>query len=71
MSSHHVSWFLEHSNEYTVLKWPHQSANLNPIEYIWDVMEWESYEPTNLQQLCDSIMSRWTKIFRGMFSAPC
>ncbi len=58
-------WFLEHDNEFTLLKWPPQSPDLNPIEHLWDVVEREipimDVQPTNLQQLCDAIMSIWTK----------
>ncbi len=64
-------WFLEHDNEFTLLKWPPQSPDLNPIEYLWDVVEREilimDVQPTNLQQLCDAIMSIWTKISEECF----
>ncbi len=60
-------WFLEHDNEFTLFKWPPQSPDLNPIEHLWDVVEREIHimdvQPTNLQQLCDAIMSIWTKIY--------
>ncbi len=60
-------WFLEHDNEFTLLKCPPQSPDLNPIEHLWDVMEREIHimdvQPTNLQQLRDAIMIIWSKIF--------
>ncbi len=64
-------WFLEHDNEFTLLKWPPQSPDLNPIEHLWDVVEREIHimdeHPTNLQQLCDAIMTIWTKISEECF----
>ncbi len=57
-------WFLEHDNEFT-FKWSPQSPDLNPIEHLLDVVEWEIrimyLQPTN-HQLRDAIMSIWTKI---------
>ncbi len=48
-------WFLEHDNEFTLLKWPPQSPDLNPIELLCDVMEREIHimdvQTTNLQQV--------------------
>ncbi len=55
----------------TLLKWPPQSPDLNLIEHLWDVVEREIHimnvQPTNLQQLCDAIMSIWTKISEECF----
>ncbi len=57
-------WFLEHDNEFTLLKCPPQSPDLNTIEHLWDVVEWEicilDVQPSNLQQLRDALMSIWT-----------
>ncbi len=64
-------WFLEHDDEFTLLKWPPQSPDLNPIEHLWDVEEREIHimdvQTTNLQQLCDAIMTIWTKISEQCF----
>ncbi len=64
-------WFLEHDNEFTLLKWPPQSPDLNPIEHLWDVVEREIHimdvQTTNLQQLCDAIMTIWNKISEECF----
>ncbi len=63
-------WFLEHDNEFTLLKWPPQSSDLNPIEHLLDVVEWEIHimdvQPRN-QQLYDAIMSIWTNISEECF----
>ncbi len=50
---------------------PPQSPDLNPIEQLWDVVKREilimDVQPTDLQQLCDAIMSIWTKISEEYF----
>ncbi len=64
-------WFLEHDNEFTLLKCSPQSPDLNPIEHLWDVVEREIHimdvQPTNLQKLRDAIISIWTKISEECF----
>ncbi len=64
-------WFLEHENEFTLLKWPPQSLDLNPIEHLWDVVEREIHimdvQLKYLQQLREAIMSIWTKISEECF----
>ena len=65
------NWFLEHDNEFPVLRWPPQSPELNPIEHLWDVVKREiriiDVQPTHLQQLPDAVMSIWTKISEECF----
>ncbi len=62
-------WFLEHDNEFTLLKWPPQSPDLNLTEHLWDVVEREIHimdvQPTNLQQLRENCENLW-----GMFPTP-
>lgn len=75
MSCHkaHVisNWIIVYDYEFTVLKQPPQSTDLNPIEHLWDVVERDiritDVQPINLQQLCDAIMSIWTNISEECF----
>lgn len=53
----------EHVNEFGLLQQPPQLPDLNPIEHLWDVVERGirsmNVHLTNLQKLCDAIMSTW------------
>ncbi len=59
-------WFLEHDNEFTLLKWPPQSPDLNPIEPLWDLVEREIHimdvQTTNLQH-CVMLSCQFLRIF--------
>ncbi|KAK3522147.1 hypothetical protein QTP70_026962 [Hemibagrus guttatus] len=35
-------WFDEHNNQFEVLTWPPNSPDLNPIQYLWDVLDKQS-----------------------------
>lgn len=47
---------------------------MHPIDHLWDVVEQESRSTnvwvTDLQQLCDAIVSTWARI-SGMLPEPC
>ena len=56
------SWFQEHS--YTVLEWPSQSPDLNPIEMLWRDLKKAVHKrsPKNLKELKSYIVEEWGKI---------
>ncbi|GFX15021.1 juvenile hormone acid O-methyltransferase [Trichonephila clavipes] len=34
-----TGWLEEHSADFSVINWPPRTADLNPIESLWDVLE--------------------------------
>jgi len=67
-------WFLEHDNEFTLLKLPPQSPDLNPIEHLWDVVEREIHIMMCRRQICSNcVMLSWQyeQHLWGMFPTPC
>ncbi|GBN94740.1 hypothetical protein AVEN_160914-1 [Araneus ventricosus] len=58
--------FEEHQDEFTVLPWPANSLDLNPIENLWDHLDWvvRAMDPQlrNLAQLAMALESAWLNI---------
>ncbi|GBM38690.1 hypothetical protein AVEN_54728-1 [Araneus ventricosus] len=51
------AWFEEHQDEFTVLPWPANSPDLNPIENLWDHLDRLDPQPLNLAQLATELES--------------
>ena len=48
------------------LDWPAQSPDLNPIEHLWDELEWRLRArpsgPTSVPDLTNALLEEWSKI---------
>ena len=48
------------------LDWPAQSPSLNPIEHLWDELEWSlkarPSNPTSVSDLTNALLEIWSKI---------
>ncbi|KFM75893.1 Transposable element Tcb1 transposase, partial [Stegodyphus mimosarum] len=69
------AWFEEHQDEFTVLPWPANSPDLNPIEHLWDhldrVVRAMDPQPRNLAQLATALESAWLNIPENTFRDLC
>ncbi|GFU57252.1 DDE_3 domain-containing protein [Trichonephila clavipes] len=59
-------WFEENQSKFTVLPWPANSPDLNPIENLWDHLDWVAHamDPhlRNLAQLAKALEPAWLNI---------
>lgn len=62
VNTQHVTkhWF--HKHEFSAFQWPLQSPHLNPVDHFWDIETQHECAASNLQQLCDAIMSETTHL---------
>nr|KAF6360073.1 hypothetical protein mMyoMyo1_011031 [Myotis myotis] len=64
-------WFQEHEGDITLLRWPPQSPDLNPIEHLWDKVKKAIRQlvpqPSNLTELDSAIHQAWCQIPRITF----
>nr|KAF6387472.1 hypothetical protein mMyoMyo1_007968 [Myotis myotis] len=64
-------WFQEHEGDFTLLRWPPQSPDLNPIEHLWDEVKRAIRQlvpqPSNLTELDSAIHQAWCQIPRITF----
>ncbi|GFU72666.1 transposable element Tcb1 transposase [Trichonephila clavipes] len=63
--------FEEHQDEFTVLPWPENSPDLNPIEHLCDhldrVVRAMDPQPRNLAQLATALESAWLNMPENTF----
>nr|KAF6378802.1 hypothetical protein mMyoMyo1_009705 [Myotis myotis] len=64
-------WFQEHEGDFTLLRWPPQSPDLNPIEHLWDKVKRAIRQlvpqPSNLTELDSAIHQAWCQSPRITF----
>ncbi|KAI4872592.1 hypothetical protein NFI96_002177 [Prochilodus magdalenae] len=63
----------EHGKQFSVLSWPPNSPDLNPIEHLWDVLEQQiqaaASPPRSSQDLKDLLLTAWSQIPQDTFRA--
>jgi transposase len=50
----------------SVLPWPAKSPDLNPIEHIWDLLDWRAraIPPRNVQDRAGALVDEWGNILQ-------
>ena len=58
-----TEWFDEHANDLNPMPWPSQSPDLNPIEHLWEILEWHLRQrfppPSTKYQKITFLMEEW------------
>ncbi|GFT20531.1 transposase domain containing protein [Trichonephila clavipes] len=66
-----LEWSQEHDAEFRLMSWPPNSSDINPIEYIWDVMgrQLRVQRPPirNISDLCDRCLNIWYNLSSAIY----
>ncbi|GBN66476.1 Transposable element Tc1 transposase [Araneus ventricosus] len=66
-----LEWFKDHIDEFHLMSCPLNSPDLNPMEYIWVVVEWQLRAQTppcpNISTLCDCCLDIWYNLSPVMY----
>ncbi|GFW77035.1 DDE_3 domain-containing protein [Trichonephila clavipes] len=61
-----TGWLDKHFSDFSVINWPPRSPELNPTEYLWDVLEQDvkgrHTTPKSLTELWTSLADIWQVI---------
>ncbi|GFX63325.1 transposase domain containing protein [Trichonephila clavipes] len=66
-----LEWFQVHDAELQLMSWPPNSSDINPMEYIWDVMgrQLRVQRPPihNISDLCDRCLNIWYNLSPAIY----
>ena len=70
MSTHRArvvaQWFDEHDADVIHMSWPSQSADMNPVEHLWDILGRSLRQrlppPSNRWESIDFLVEEWCRI---------
>ena len=65
-----TGWLDYHSSVFSVINWPPRNPDLNPIEYLWDVLEQcvkDHYTAAYITEIWTALANIWQVILMERF----